>query len=159
MYDLKKLDAEIEALRHELSVVIPEEIRTATELGDLRENSEFSAAVFRQHYTSVRLKQLLDRRKFHMSYNIDNIPKDRIGVGSLVKVRHKQSNKIMKFRLVPSETADADGDVEEITVNSPVGKAFINKQQGDLVLVNAPSGVINYKILNVTTIHDILSGS
>lgn len=157
MHDLEKLDKEIEELKHELSVIIPEEIKAAVELGDLKENSEFSSAVFRQHYTGVRLQQLIERRKLHMSYNLDNIPKDQIGIGSIIKVRHKELNKIVYLRLVTSEVSDAtEDDIIEITVNSPIGKSLINKRKNDTASIRTPGGMVTYKILNITTIHDLL---
>lgn len=157
MNDFKKLDEEIEALKYELSVTIPEEIKTATELGDLRENAEFSSAVFRQHYASVRLNHLLQRRRLYNFNDIQSVPKDRVGIGSLIKARQKESNKIVYFKVAIAEVSnDEDEKVVEISKNSPIGVQIMNKKEGDTIMVGTPSGTFHYKILKITTIHDLL---
>ena len=75
----KKLGEEAEKLQHELNVVLPQEIRKAVELGDLRENSEYKAALERQQFVQARLGQLRSRLSKLSSIDIAQIPPDQIG--------------------------------------------------------------------------------
>lgn len=155
MNEREHLEQEINKLRYELSVTIPQDMQTAIETGDLRENSEFSDVVARQYFTSVRLKQLTDRLNSYKAINLQNISKTNVGVGSLIKVKHIEENKTIHFKLVVGEISDkVTGDYAEITVNSPIGKALYNKEERDQVTVVFPIGKATYKIMNIKTLHD-----
>src|SRR5437868_11403536 len=82
----KKLGEEAERLQHELNVVLPQEIRKAVELGDLRENSEYKAALERQQFVQARLGQLRQRLSKLSQIDVSQIPSDRAGLGSKVVV-------------------------------------------------------------------------
>ena len=71
-----KLGAEAERLQHELNVTLPAEIRKAVEHGDLRENSEYKAALERQQFVQARLGQLRQRLSKLSSIDIAQIPDD-----------------------------------------------------------------------------------
>src|SRR5205085_2915558 len=77
-----KLGAEVEKLQYELNVTLPNEIRKAVELGDLRENSEYKAALERQQFVQARLGQLRQRLSKLSSIDPTQIPADRVGLGS-----------------------------------------------------------------------------
>ena len=85
-----KLHDEVEKLQHELNVVLPNEIRKAVELGDLRENSEYKAALERQQFVQARLGLLRQRLSKLSSIDPTQIPGDRVGLGSTVVVRDKK---------------------------------------------------------------------
>jgi transcription elongation GreA/GreB family factor len=156
MKEKELLEEEIEKLRHELSVVIPQEMQVAVELGDLRENSEFSSIVAKQHFISVRLKQLTDRLRNYRSVDMNSIPRDAVGIGSVIKTRHIEENKIVYFKMVLNEVGDcSDEKYAEITTSSPLGKSLTNKRVKDEVTVNTPQGRATYRILQLTTVHDI----
>lgn len=156
MNEREHLEQEINKLRHELSVTIPQEMQTAIESGDLKENSEFSDAVTRQYFASVRLKQLTDRLNSYKAVNLQNISKTNVGIGSIVKVKHVEENRIMYFKLVVGEISDnSNNDYTEITVSSPIGKALYNKEVKDQVIAAFPSGKATYKIMNIKTLHDL----
>ena len=154
MNERDQIESEIEKLRYELSVTIPEEIQIATEQGDLRENTEFSAAVTRQHFVGIRLKQLVDRLKAYRSVDINLISRDRVGFGSIVKARHLETNSIVRFKIVMADISDDDSHVE-VTLKSPIGKALYDKKVKDEVSVPLPQGKATYRILGITTIHDL----
>src|SRR5678815_2598927 len=82
----RKMAAEHEKLQHELNVVLPNEIRKAVELGDLRENSEYKAALERQRFVQARLGQLGERLGKLSDIDISRIPTDKVGLGSRVVV-------------------------------------------------------------------------
>lgn len=156
MNEKETIEAEIEKLKHELSVVIPQEMQVAVELGDLRENSEFSSVVAKQHFISIRLKQLTERLRTYRSVDINSIPRDAVGLGSLIKTRHLEDNKIVYFKMVLNEVGDCDDEkYADITISSPLGKAFNNSKIKDEVTVRTPQGTATYRILQITTIHDL----
>jgi len=80
-----KLGAEVEKLQYELNVTLPNEIRKAVELGDLRENSEYKAALERQQFVQARLGQLRQRLSKLSSIDRTQIPADRVGLPAGVK--------------------------------------------------------------------------
>src|ERR1043165_1155113 len=87
----KKLGAEVEKLQYELNVTLPQEIRKAVELGDLRENSEYKAALERQQFVQARLGQLRQRLSKLSSIDQTQIPTDRVGLGSEVVVEDQKT--------------------------------------------------------------------
>jgi transcription elongation factor GreA len=82
----QKLGAEVEKLQYELNVTLPNEIRRAVEMGDLRENSEYKAALERQQFVQARLGQLRLRLSKLAQVDMSMIPSDRVGLGSKVIV-------------------------------------------------------------------------
>src|SRR3954454_17885779 len=99
--ELKKtLGAEAERLQHELNVTLPQEIRKAVELGDLRENSEYKAALERQQFVQARLGQLRQRLSKLSSIDPAQIPTDRVGLGSKVIVQDEKSRAKETYFLV-----------------------------------------------------------
>jgi transcription elongation factor GreA len=156
MNERDAIESEIQKLKYELSVTIPEEIQTAIEQGDLRENSEFSTAITRQHFVGIRLHQLLERLTAYKSVDISLIPLDKVGLGSIVTVMDVHNEEVHVFKLVISEISDIYNDeYTEVTVKSPVGKALHNKSVNDLVSVQLPLHRRMYKITNIITIHNL----
>lgn len=149
------LEQEIEDLRHELAVVIPQEMQEALEQGDLRENTEYSAVLTRQHFVSIRLEQLTRRLEAYRDIELSEIPKDAIGVGSIVKLRNINTNKIQYIKLVIGDISDEEFvDYDEVTLKSPLGQALLYKQVKDEVVVSLPQNKVTYRVLGVKTIHD-----
>jgi len=84
--------------------------------------------------------------------NMNNIPHDRVGLGSTVKVFDNTKNEEMQYKLVTSEESDvATG---KISTTSPIGRALLNKKVGDEVIVDSPNGKRELEILKLSTIHD-----
>ena len=103
---IKKFENEIHALDRELKLELPKEIKRARELGDLRENAEYSAAKERQRLVESRISQLKKRVAEIALINVDRIPSDRAGFGSTVHVVESNGEKLV-FQLVMPEDADA----------------------------------------------------
>src|SRR3982074_431310 len=115
----KKLRDEIEALEHELVHELPKEIKKAAALGDLSENAEYHMAKQRQEFVKARLRQLGARMADLALINMDNIPRDKVGLGSTVKVFDNTKNAEVEYKLVTSEETDvAPG---KISTSSPFG--------------------------------------
>src|SRR3954468_20835797 len=104
----QKLGGEVEKLQHELNVTLPSEIRRAVEMGDLRENSEYKAALERQQLVRARLSQLRDRLSKLSSIDITQIPNDKVGLGSRVTVEDQATKKKENFELVFGDSVEFD---------------------------------------------------
>ena len=148
----QKLDAEIGALEFELRVTLPQEIKKALEHGDLRENSEYKSALERQEYVKLRLGQLKKRVSEISTMDLTRLPKDRVAYGSRVAVEDPDTGKSTLFRLVLAEESDAERGW--ISVQSPIGRGLIGREQGDAVEVKTPSGTRRWTITDVKTVHD-----
>jgi len=148
---IKKFEDEIHALDRELKVELPREILRARELGDLRENAEYHAAKERQRLVESRISMLQKRVSEIALLNVDRIPTDRAGFGSTLHVVEKTGDKLI-FQLVMPEDADAAKGL--ISTTSPIGRAFLNKEEGDSVKVTTPGGTREFEIIKLLTIHD-----
>jgi len=148
---IKKFEDEIHALDRELKVELPREILRARELGDLRENAEYHAAKERQRLVESRISMLQKRVSEIALLNVDRIPTDRAGFGSTLHVVEKTGDKLI-FQLVMPEDADAAKGL--ISTTSPIGRAFLNKEEGDSVKVTTPGGTREFEIVKLLTIHD-----
>src|ERR1041384_2759099 len=148
---IKKFEDEIQTLNHELKLELPKEIKRARELGDLRENAEYAAAKERQRLVEARISMLQKRVSEIALLNVDRIPRDRAGFGSTVHVVEGNGDKLV-FQLVMPEDADAAKGL--ISTTSPIGRAFLNKEEGDEVKVTTPGGSRSFEVLKLTTIHD-----
>jgi len=148
----KKLQEEINTLEHELSHELPKELKRAIALGDLSENAEYHMAKQRQEYVKARLRQLGRRLADLSLINMNNIPKDKVGLGSTVKVYDNTKNEEVEYKLVTSEESDVASG--KISTTSPIGRALLNKKAGDTAQVVTPNGKRELEILSLTTIHD-----
>lgn len=148
---IKRFEDEIQTLERELKTQLPKEIQRARELGDLRENAEYQAAKERQTFLQARIAMLKKRVAEIQLMNVDKIPKGKVGLGSTVRVR-EGSGEVILFELVMPE----DSDVERgwISTASPIGRALLNKEEGDDVVVSTPNGQRRFEIMDLTTIHD-----
>ena len=148
---IKRFEDEIVQLERELNVDLPKEIKRARELGDLRENAEYSAAKERQRFLETRVSMLRQRVAEIQLMNLDKIPHDRAGFGSKLTVR--ENGHTRGYELVMPE--DANPDQGLISIASPLGRAFSGKEAGDEVRAATPNGVREFEILTLTTIHDL----
>lgn len=148
---LKRFNDEIAGLERELKVDLPKEIQRARELGDLRENAEYKAAKERQGIVNTRIAMLKKRMGEISLMNMDRIPHDKAGFGSTVHLR-AQSGETIIYQLVMPEDADAEKGM--ISTSSPIGRAILNKEPGDVVKVVTPGGTRNFEIVRLLTIHD-----
>ncbi len=149
----RKLQEEINQLEHELIHELPKEIKKAAALGDLSENAEYHMAKQRQEYVKARVRQLGKRLADLSLINMSNIPKDKVGLGSTVKVYDSTKNEEMEYKLVTSEESDIAGG--KISTSSPIGRALLNKKVGDTAVVVTPNGKRELEVLTLSTIHDV----
>jgi transcription elongation factor GreA len=153
----QKLQAEAEKLRHELNVTLPAEIRRAVEMGDLRENSEYKAALERQRLVQARLGQLGERLGKLSSIDLSQIPTDKVGLGSKVVVLDVGAKAKETYHLVIGDSDEFDE--AHVTMSSPIGRSLSGKGVGDEVVLKLPTRTRRLKIVELTTIHDAKSPS
>ena len=148
----RKLRDEIEALEHELIHELPKEIKKAAALGDLSENAEYHMAKQRQEFVKARVRQLGRRLADLSMVNMNNIPKDKVGLGSTVKVFDSTKNEEMEYNIVTSEESDVAKGF--ISTTSPIGRALLNRKVGDEIEVATPAGKKEFEVVQLMTIHD-----
>ena len=153
--DIKaKLQSELDELESELRVHLPKEIKRALEFGDLRENSEYRAALDRQNVVKARIVELRQRISEIASIDLSKISRDKAGYGSILILFDGEKDEEVTYRLVTPEESDPQQGL--ISTTSPVGKSLMGKEEGDEVVVRTPAGARNFEIKKLVTIHDAL---
>jgi transcription elongation factor GreA len=148
----KKLKDELTILEYELSHDIPRELKKAVAMGDLSENAEYHMAKQRQEFLKARIRQLGKRLADLSLINMNNIPRDKVGLGSTVTVYDSTKEEEMEYKLVTSEESDVAAG--KISTTSPIGRSLLNKKVGDSAVVVSPGGNRELEILKLSTIHD-----
>ena len=144
---LKKLEDEL----HDLKVVkrkeVAEKIKEAREQGDLSENAEYDAAKDEQRDIEARIEEIEKILKNAEVVVEDEVDLDKISVGCKVKVHDYEFEEDIELKIVGSTEANSlEG---KISNESPVGKALTGRHKGDVVEVEMPSGVMQYKVLEI----------
>ena len=140
------------ALRDELtnlkSVVRPQisqAIAEARELGDLKENAEYHAAREQQSFTEGRISDIEGKLSNAQVIDIANIAKSgKVIFGVTVVLINMDDDAEVTYKIVGDDEADIKAS--KISVNSPIARALVGKEEGDVVVVNTPSGSVEYEI-------------
>jgi transcription elongation factor GreA len=148
---LKKFEDEIQLLEKELKTELPREIKRARELGDLRENAEYHAAKERQRLVESRISMLKKRVSEISLMNLDRIPHDKVGFGSTVHLKDN-TGAITVYQLVMPEDAAPEHGL--VSTASPIGRALLNREEGDDVTVTTPNGSRRFEVVKLLTVHD-----
>jgi transcription elongation factor GreA len=152
MEDIKRaIEEQIKQLEYELTTELPAEIKKAVALGDLSENAEYHSAKQRQVFVNARLGQLKKRMGELAMVVLENIPHDKVGFGSTVIVFDNTKDTEISYKLVTSEESDVTKGL--ISTTSPIGRALLGKQIGDVATVVTPNGKRELEVLKLTTIH------
>ncbi|AJA49767.1 transcription elongation factor GreA [Clostridium pasteurianum DSM 525 = ATCC 6013] len=145
---LKKLEEELEYLKTTKRKEVTEKIKVALSFGDLSENSEYDEAKNDQAFLEGRIIQLENMLKNATIVDEADIPKDKVNVGSLVKVKDYEFDEEVDFLIVGS--AEADPLKNKISNESPIGSALIGKKVGEIVEVQVPDGINKFEILEIS---------
>ena len=153
----EKLSHEIDQLSHELNILLPQSIAQAVELGDLRENSEYKAALERQQFAQARVHHLRLRLSKLSDVREQDIPRDRVGFGSRVTVEDLDTKKKEVYALTLGEFIEGEDGSAEMSVSmaSPLGKALLGGKVGQKVDITLPMGKRKLKIVSLDTVHDL----
>ncbi len=149
----KRIEDELRSIDRELRVDLPREILRAREHGDLSENAEYKAAKERQAFLEGRKAQLQNRLAALSLVNLEKIPRDRVGYGSRVILFDCGAETEIEYTLVSPEESDLRKGL--LSVQSPIGRSLLGKAAGDEVQISTPSGVKDFEIRKLETIHDL----
>ena len=149
----EKLGDEVEKLQYELNVTLPSEIRRAVEMGDLKENSEYKAALERQQFVRARLSQLRERLSKLSSIDITQIATDAVGLGSKVVTKDEKTGLTETYDMVFGDALEFQEG--QVTMSSPIGRALLGKKAGEEVLLKLPAMIRRLRIVELKTIHDL----
>ena len=145
---IKKLDDELLISQKELQVDIPKAILTAREHGDLKENAEYHAAKEQQSLNEGRIQEIEDMIARANVIDITKINNDgKVIFGSTVYLQNLDTSEEIYYHIVGK--AEADLKQKLIYYKSPIGKGLIGKNKKDQVEIMTPSGVKNFKIVDV----------
>ena len=148
----EKLSREVDQLSHELNVLLPQAIAQAVELGDLRENSEYKAALERQQFVQARLGQLHQRLNQLGQLANHEAPSDRVGLGSTVTVLDLDTGDTDTYVVVLAEMMDIDAG--HISLASPLGRSLANGRVGDETSLRLPTATRRLRITKLVTVHE-----
>ena len=145
---LKNLKSELEDLKNIQRPKVVEAIAEARSHGDLKENAEYHAAKEQQALIESRVIAINDLIARANVIDVTKIENDgKVIFGSTVKVEDLDANKTISYRLVGQDEADIKKNL--IFFKSPIGKALIGKDKGEIISVNTPAGERNFEILEV----------
>lgn len=142
----KRLEKELEELKKERPAVI-QAIKEAREEGDLRENAGYDAARERQGLLEARISHIESRMIRFEVIDIDTLQSDRAIFGATVTVEDMETGDQKTFTLLGPD--EADHTKGTISIESPVGRALLGKQEGDEVSVQVPKGRVDYEVITV----------
>lgn len=146
----EKIDDEIGRLSHELTVVLPKAIQKALEHGDLRENADYKAAKERQEFVQARIGHLQQRMSELSKIDVKEMPHDRVGFGSKVRLIDLQLEEELNFMIVAPDFMDLEAG--HVSIASPIGRGLLGARPQDVVSVDLPVGKRRFKILEVLTL-------
>ncbi len=145
---LKKELDELKAKREETA----EKLKTARGFGDLSENSEYDEAKNEQGLMEARIIEIEAILANAQIIEDDEISTDKVGIGTSVRMLDVEMNEEMEFKIVSVKEADINDN--KMSDESPIGKAINGHKVGEVVDVETPSGVIQFKILEIRKAED-----
>lgn len=142
------LQVELNKLKKEDRPRITEAIADAREHGDLKENAEYHAAREQQGLVEARIKQIEGVLSHAQVIDVTKLPQTgKVVFGATVSVLNVDTDEELTYKIVGNDEADVAHN--KISVNSPIARALIGKEDGDEVIVQAPSGNIDYEIVEI----------
>lgn len=142
-----KIEDELEYLKTVKRKEVAERIKIAISFGDLSENAEYDEAKNEQAQLEERIVKLENMLRKAVIIDESQIDSSIVTVGATVKVFDVDFDEEVEYTIVGS--AEADPYNGKISNESPVGRAFIGKKQGEQVEVQVPNGTVVYKILDI----------
>lgn len=141
------LDKELNYLKTEKRTEIAERIKVALGFGDLSENSEYDEAKNAQAENEVKIAELENKLRHAKIIDEKEIDTDTVQIGNTVKVLDIEFNEEVEYTIVGSTEVDLAEN--KISNESPLGAALLGAKKNQTVDVNAPAGIMKYKILQI----------
>jgi transcription elongation factor GreA len=127
---------------------IIKEIEVARGFGDLSENAEYEAAKEKQGLIEKQIKELEQKLTHAMVIDTKSLNSDRVIFGATVRLEDLDRGENIDYQIVGADEADVEQG--KISINSPIARALIGREEGDDVAVQTPGGVRNYSVLEIT---------
>jgi transcription elongation factor GreA len=141
----KALRGELEQLKRIDRPRISQAIAVAREHGDLKENAEYHAAREQQSFAEGRIMDIEGKLSMAQVIDVLTLPKSgKVVFGTTIDLLGLETDEKVTYRIVGDDEADAKQNL--ISINSPIARALIAKEQGDIVVVRAPAGDREYEI-------------
>ncbi len=144
----KQLREELQTLKNELRPKIINAIAEARAHGDLRENAEYHAAKEQQAFVEGRIAQIESRLSNAQIIDTSKLSASgRVVFGATVELTVLETSEEVRYQIVGEMEADVESGL--VSISSPVARALIGKEEGEVVVVMTPAGEVEYEILSV----------
>ncbi|EQM75201.1 transcription elongation factor GreA [Stutzerimonas stutzeri] len=144
----RALEEELKHLKTELRPQITQAIAEARELGDLKENAEYHAAREQQGMVEARIRDIEGRLQNAQVIDVASIPHTgKVIFGTTVEIANVETDETVTYQIVGDDESDIKRG--KLSVSSPIARALVGKEEGDVVAVKTPSGLVEYEIVEV----------
>lgn len=144
----RALEEELKHLKTELRPQITQAIAEARELGDLKENAEYHAAREQQGMVEARIRDIEGRLQNAQVIDVASIPHTgKVIFGTTVEIASVETDETVTYQIVGDDESDIKRG--KLSVSSPIARALVGKEEGDVVAVKTPSGLVEYEIVEV----------
>ena len=141
------LEKELEYLKTEKRAEVAERIKTALGFGDLSENSEYDEAKTAQAENEAKIANLENKIRHAKIIDESEIETKTVQVGNIVRILDMEFNEEETYKIVGSTEVDLSQN--RISNEAPIGAALLGAKKNDIVEVNAPAGVMRFKVLSI----------
>lgn len=145
---LKQLEEELEYLKTKKRKEVSEKIKVSLGFGDLSENSEYDEAKNEQAQVEARIVSVENMLKNAIVIDESERDTSKVELGATVTIHDIEFDEDITYKIVGS--TEADPDEGRLSDESPLGKSLMGKAEGEMIDVDAPAGVIQYKILKIS---------
>ena len=145
---LKQLEEELEYLKTKKRKEVSEKIKVALGFGDLSENSEYDEAKNEQAQVEARIVSVENMLKNAIVIDESERDTSKVELGATVTIHDIEFDEDITYKIVGS--TEADPDEGRLSDESPLGKSLMGKAEGEMIDVDAPAGVIQYKLLKIS---------
>lgn len=144
----RALEDELAHLTKVRRPALSQAIAEARELGDLKENAEYHAAREEQGMVEARIRDIEGRLQHAVVIDVTTIPHTgKVIFGTTVEIANVDTDESVTYQIVGDDEADIK--VGKLSVSSPIARALVGKEEGDVVAVQTPGGVVEYEIVEV----------
>ena len=141
------IEKELDYLKTTKRSEISERIKVALGFGDLSENSEYDEAKNAQAQNEIKIADLENKLRYAKIINEAEIDTKTVQVGNTVKIKDLEFDEDFEYTIVGSTEVDLSQN--KISNESPIGRALMGAKKNQVVEVNAPAGIMKYKILSI----------
>jgi transcription elongation factor GreA len=144
----QKLRDELHNLKTKERPEVIQAIAEARALGDLKENAEYHAAREQQSFIEGRINELENKLANAEIIDVTKLNvKDKVVFGATVDLMNTETEEEVSYQIVGNDEADIKAHL--VSISSPIARALIGKQEGDIAIVEAPGGKKEYEILEI----------